>query len=825
MVNIFITGVTGFIGTVLLGKLLSDATITQYSKIYCLIRNKRGVHSQQRKDDLVNKLKGWNVMISDDLFDKIHIIHGDILEDRLGVESLPADIHVVVNLAASISFTLPVADAAKYNISGVMALMEHMKSLPDLQSFIHVSTMYINQFNTGYYNDQYNNDYDKYTYDELYNCYQECLQGNMPRLLQSNGKRFINTYCLTKWISDGLINKRYNGNNNTPPCNVTIMRPSIVTASESFPTPGYVANLSVSTGFYAAILADVQTVFNVDNQNAMDMIPVDHFCTNIVDQLHCTINDSNDAFAIKNCTSLRIPIIMMEKLINVKRSIDGKSNVLLTKNKIYSAVYYFFLSNCYYVASNVLKNKDAGRAYRAIGSLQDVVEFGNTHFYFHTDNTRLDDDNFDVKQYLRNYYQYIDTHFLKNKLIKNINTPSRLSVNRMLVLVAPIIAMIILIFFRYIKLAIGVGIIMVGTMMIKLYQKRFHRMSIAQSILSQSIPIVNHTILDNINIDTSSLFDAIDSDYQGYQRVYCMNHSTYYDFLLFPFILYKFSRLNLPLPRIMASPEFAKVPVLNTFLRNAGAVYLKRKKDSSESIETINQHNDQIIKDVLSKDDLLFFPEGTRSRTTELYPIKTGVFKSIQKLEKKVVVIPITITHEKRIDNDELYKESIGIKKGKMSILKVMSWMVKCMRNKVNAGNINVKFGKSFLFNHHSDLSVVTNTLVERFQTNKIITNYHLEGLSDQAKQELQQSSSISYLDTTTIPDPPSQDKHQQYIRWCSWLPFVYNYILHNIDELASTMNVTKQQLQDHLASKTFVKDDLHLQLPIATKEYISMYV
>ena len=562
--------------------MLSDANSDQYSKIYCLVRNKRGVDSHHRKDGLVNKLKSWQINIPDATFDKIHIIHGDILEDRLGIEALPSDINVIVNLAASISFTLPVADAAQYNISGVMALMEHLSSLPALQSFIHVSTLYINQFNSGHYNDHCDNDYDKYTYEELYTCYQECLQGTFPRLLQSNEKRFINTYCLTKWISDGLVNKRYRNKNRNPQYHVSILRPSIVTASASFPTPGYVANLSVSTGFYAAILADVQTVFNIDSQNAMDMIPVDHLCNNIVAQIRGNINDSNYAFTIKNCTSLKIPIVVMEKIMNIKRQLDGKSTVVLTENKLYSAVHYWFLSNAYYVAFKVLKNKDAGRACRAIISLQDVVTFANTHFYFHTNTTRLDDGNFDVKQYLRNYYQYIDTHFLKNQPIKNINTQPSRSVKKIMVSAAPIIAMTVLRGFRHIKLALGVGIIMLGTMlgtlMIKLYQKRFHRMSVAQSILSQSIPLVNHAILDQVNIDTKSLFDAIDPDYQGYRRVYCMNHSTYYDFLLFPFILYKFSKLDLPLPRILVSPEFAKVPLLKTFLQNAGAVYLKRHK-------------------------------------------------------------------------------------------------------------------------------------------------------------------------------------------------------------------------------------------------------
>ena len=103
--------------------------------------------------------------------------------------------NVIVNLAASIYYTLPIAQAAQYNISGVMALMEHLSSLPALQSFIHISTLHINQFNSGHYNNHCDNDYDKYTYEELHACYQECLQGTLSRLLQSNEKA-VHQYTL-----------------------------------------------------------------------------------------------------------------------------------------------------------------------------------------------------------------------------------------------------------------------------------------------------------------------------------------------------------------------------------------------------------------------------------------------------------------------------------------------------------------------------------------------------------------------------------------------------------------------------------------------------
>jgi alcohol-forming fatty acyl-CoA reductase len=52
--SVFVTGATGFIGKVLVEKLLRDCD--KLDRIYILVRTKRGIEPQQRRDDFVNQI-------------------------------------------------------------------------------------------------------------------------------------------------------------------------------------------------------------------------------------------------------------------------------------------------------------------------------------------------------------------------------------------------------------------------------------------------------------------------------------------------------------------------------------------------------------------------------------------------------------------------------------------------------------------------------------------------------------------------------------------------------------------------------------------------
>ncbi|KAJ8909457.1 hypothetical protein NQ315_008324, partial [Exocentrus adspersus] len=105
--NIFVTGGTGFLGVLLIEKLLISCP--GISKIYMLLRTKKGKAVQSRLDEL--------------------------LED---------DVNIVFHCAATVRFNETLRKACFINVRGVREVVKLAHQMPNLKSFIHVSTAYSN---------------------------------------------------------------------------------------------------------------------------------------------------------------------------------------------------------------------------------------------------------------------------------------------------------------------------------------------------------------------------------------------------------------------------------------------------------------------------------------------------------------------------------------------------------------------------------------------------------------------------------------------------------------------------------------------------------
>jgi len=108
---IFITGSTGFLGKVLLYKLLSSCS--RISTIYVLIRSRNGQSSPYRLENILKSKVFESLQHSNpECFQKVVPIYGDITFDNLGVgpndyNTLTQKVSIVFNLAATIRFDEP----------------------------------------------------------------------------------------------------------------------------------------------------------------------------------------------------------------------------------------------------------------------------------------------------------------------------------------------------------------------------------------------------------------------------------------------------------------------------------------------------------------------------------------------------------------------------------------------------------------------------------------------------------------------------------------------------------------------------------------------
>lgn len=126
--NIFVTGSTGFLGKVLIEKLLRSCD--GVGKIYVILRAKRGLGSEQRFEEfLKNKIFDNIRDKTPDVLGKLVCVPGDINEPNIGLD--PSDIRmlqekidIVFHVAATVRFNEPLKDAANLNTFGTQRVME-----------------------------------------------------------------------------------------------------------------------------------------------------------------------------------------------------------------------------------------------------------------------------------------------------------------------------------------------------------------------------------------------------------------------------------------------------------------------------------------------------------------------------------------------------------------------------------------------------------------------------------------------------------------------------------------------------------------------------
>lgn len=109
--TIFITGATGFLGKVLIEKLLRSCY--DIKKIYILVRSKKGASPAQRLDEIFSsKLFETVSQYYPDFKSKVAAVQGDLVEPNMGISDedeqvLIDQVNVIFHSAATVRFDEP----------------------------------------------------------------------------------------------------------------------------------------------------------------------------------------------------------------------------------------------------------------------------------------------------------------------------------------------------------------------------------------------------------------------------------------------------------------------------------------------------------------------------------------------------------------------------------------------------------------------------------------------------------------------------------------------------------------------------------------------
>ena len=268
--TVFITGGTGFMGKVLIEKLLRSCPMLK--KIFLLVRPKKDVPAEERLAQILDPRLFARVAECNPYYaELITIMPGNLTDENLGLSEdhlrvIQDEVNIVFHCAATVSFNEHLRDAFNLNVVGTQRVMDLCLKCKVLQSVVHVSTAYANCNHMHIEEEIYTQNVSANQLKETLSWMSdEQIDQITPSLL---GKR-PNTYTYTKSIAETVV---FEHRHKLP---VSIVRPSIVGATLEEPFPGWTDTLMGPAGLYLACGKGVLRVMKGDPKAVADVVPVD----------------------------------------------------------------------------------------------------------------------------------------------------------------------------------------------------------------------------------------------------------------------------------------------------------------------------------------------------------------------------------------------------------------------------------------------------------------------------------------------------------------------------------------------------------------------
>ncbi|XP_070391759.1 fatty acyl-CoA reductase 1-like isoform X2 [Dermacentor albipictus] len=294
---VLITGGTGFVGKVLLEKLLRSCSGLE--RVYLLVRSKKGQEPQARHEEIFKSPIFEHLKQEQpEVFEKVTVLAGDLVQPDLGLSAydratLVDNVSVVFHSGAAIKFNEPLRKAVEVNLLGTRRVLDLCRQMPNICALVHVSTAYCNCDKP---------DVHEVIYSPCEN-YQKIIEDFQSAGNDATGtaEEYLyghpNTYTLTKSLAEALLLEE---RGDTP---LAIVRPSTITASLREPLPGWVDNFNGCTGIVVTSGLGLLPVLLTDKKNLADIVPVDIVANTLICVAWHTAKTRPTHVKVYHCTS------------------------------------------------------------------------------------------------------------------------------------------------------------------------------------------------------------------------------------------------------------------------------------------------------------------------------------------------------------------------------------------------------------------------------------------------------------------------------------------------------------------------------------------
>ncbi|KAG5307268.1 FACR1 reductase, partial [Acromyrmex insinuator] len=354
--NVLITGGSGFLGQLLIEKLLRCCP--DIEKLCVFMRAKKGKTPEQRfeehfNDPVYDKLKKEQPNFST----KIIMIHADLSKLDLGLskenrENL-LDTNVIFHAAATVRFNESIRIAVNINIRATKQLLLLAKEMPKLKSFVYVSTAYshcVNNFiEEKYYPAPMETDNILTLVDIMDD---EKLNKFVPTLIDD----WPNSYAYTKAIAEDTVRQYSIG---IPVC---IVRPSIIIPTADEPMSGWINNIHGAIGIVVGSAIGLLRTLHCDPNKTADLVPADYVISHLIVAGWDTAKRRNTLLSIESAhpdvpETERVPIYnyvsMCQNPITWKKFMKLNEQYGMQIPSTHVIWYYMFFLNKYKFMHNI----------------------------------------------------------------------------------------------------------------------------------------------------------------------------------------------------------------------------------------------------------------------------------------------------------------------------------------------------------------------------------------------------------------------------------------------------------------------------------------
>lgn len=315
--TVLVTGATGFVGKVLVEKLLRSCS--GITKVYIILRSKKGQGLEKRfssfKESIV--FDGLRTL-NPSALDKLIAVEGDLMTSPMAgipdedLKRMRENVNFVFHCAASVRFDDPLENALKINTISTRNLLDFAEQCSNLDAFVHVSTAYSNINRKVIYEKVYEPVFD---YNEAIELVELKRTEELEQLNVWSKEKFPNTYIFSKNLAEQLVADR---SKRLP---ITIVRPSIICPSIREPYPGWVDSMNGPMAVLVGASSGLLRTVHGSGDSVPDLIPCDFVVNTIIVAAASVSSNENKELRVYNCTSSKQQPISWNEFLDLSREV------------------------------------------------------------------------------------------------------------------------------------------------------------------------------------------------------------------------------------------------------------------------------------------------------------------------------------------------------------------------------------------------------------------------------------------------------------------------------------------------------------------------